>query len=109
MKIRKSDIVTVISGDDKGKTGKVLRALRGENKLIVEGINLVWKHMRKSKDYPKGARIRKEAPISIANVMLVCQSCGKPAKVAMKFLESGEKVRICKKCKETISVAESPK
>jgi large subunit ribosomal protein L24 len=109
MKIKRNDIVMVISGDDRGKTGKVLRVLKDEGRLIVEGINFVWKHMRKSKDYPKGARIRKEAPIAISNVKVVCQSCGKPTKVAMRFLEGGQKLRVCKRCKEAISLEEVPK
>lgn len=102
IRIKRNDIVKIISGDDKGKTGKVLRVLREDSKLLVEGVNFVWKHMRKSQQYPHGARIQKEAPVDISNVMIICQSCSKPTKITYKYLETGEKIRICKKCKEAI-------
>lgn len=101
-KIKKGDTVKVTSGDDKGKTGKVLR-ISDEGRVVVEGINMVWKHMRKSQQHPQGARIQKEATVSIASVMVICQSCGKPARIGMKFLDSGDKVRICKKCKDVVN------
>lgn len=105
--VHRNDLVKIISGDDRGKTGKVLRVLRQDNKLIVEGINFVWKHLRKSQQHPRGARIRKEAPVSISSVMVVCQSCDKPTRIAMRVLPSGEKIRACKRCKGPISVEET--
>ncbi len=103
MHIRRNDIVKVISGDEaaQGKTGKVLRVLDG-GRVLVEGLNMVWKHMRRSQQHPHGARIQKEAPLQVSNVMLVCPACGKATKVAMGPSEGGDKPRLCKKCKSVI-------
>ncbi|MBI4565264.1 MAG: 50S ribosomal protein L24 [Planctomycetes bacterium] len=102
MRIRTHDTVRVISGNERGKTGKVLRLAEGD-RAVVEGLNFVWKHMRRSQQHPHGARIQKEAPIHVAKLMLVCSSCGKPTRISTKRLDSGEKVRVCKKCKATIA------
>jgi large subunit ribosomal protein L24 len=102
MHIRRNDIVQVITGNERGKKGKVLRVI-GEDRVLVEGINFVWKHLRRSQQHPHGARIQKEAPMVAAKLMLVCTSCEKPAKVAHKRLESGEHVRLCKKCRQPIT------
>ncbi|OHB70867.1 MAG: 50S ribosomal protein L24 [Planctomycetes bacterium RBG_16_43_13] len=109
MRIRKNDIVQVISGDDSGKTGKVLRVVPQDGRLLVEGVNLVWKHMRKSQQHPKGARIQKESYIDISNARLICQNCNKPTGVTTKMLDTGEKVRICKKCNEAVKPEEAIK
>ena len=100
MKIRRNDVVKVISGDGaaRGQTGKVIRVLDND-RLLVQGVNMVWKHMRRSQQHPHGARIEKEATVHVSNVMLVCPSCGKAAKVAMGKSEGGDKPRLCKKCK----------
>lgn len=107
MKIRKNDIVQVATGDDsKGKepkTGKVLSVNRETGRILVEGVNFVWKHLRRSQQHPHGARIQKEAPISASNVRIVCQSCSKPTKVALKKLEDGEKIRVCRKCRQAVT------
>lgn len=71
MKIRSGDLVKIMAGDDRGKEGNVLRAIPEKNRVVVEGINLVFKHMRKTKENPKGGRIEKEAPIHVSNVKLV--------------------------------------
>lgn len=106
MRLRKDDIVVVISGDERGKTGKILRLNRERETAIIEGVNFVWKHLRKSQQHPKGARVQREAPLRLSNLMVICQSCNKPAKIAYKKLEGGKKnVRICKKCSEAISPA----
>lgn len=70
MKIRKGDYVQIIKGDEAGKRGKVLRAFPKKNKVVVEGLNYVYKHLKKSQQHPQGGRIQKEAPICVANVML---------------------------------------
>ncbi|HEY3227068.1 MAG TPA: 50S ribosomal protein L24 [Planctomycetota bacterium] len=103
MRIRRNDVVKVISGDEaaQGKTGKVLRVLDG-GRILVEGLNMVWKHMRRSQQHPHGARIQKEAPLQVSNVMLVCPACGKATKVGMSAPAGSEKSRICKKCKTVI-------
>jgi len=102
MKIRKNDIVKVIAGKDKGKTGKVLKLFPAAGKVIVEGINYLKKHSRKTQDNPKGGIIQRESAISISNVAIVCARCSKPSRVGFATLSDGEKARICKNCKETI-------
>lgn len=97
MKVRTNDKVLVTAGKDKGKTGKVIRALPKENKVIVEDVNLRKRHVRPKKEGQKGQVIKKEAPVSISNVRLVCPRCERPAGVGFKFLEK-KKARICKKC-----------
>ena len=93
--VRRNDIVQVISGNDRGKTGKVLRVDRARNRILVEGVRFVTKHLRRSQQHPHGARIKKEAPVDASNVRLVCQSCDKPTRVVWKSLEEGKRVRIC--------------
>lgn len=98
MKIKKGDKIIVISGKDKGKTGKVVNVLSDILKIIVEGINIKKKHMRPKKEGQKGQIIQMAAPISVSNVKLICTKCEKPVRVGYKFLENKNKVRICKKC-----------
>jgi large subunit ribosomal protein L24 len=102
MHIRRNDIVKVITGDERGKTGKVLRVV-AEDRVLVEGVNFVWKHLRRSQQHPHGARIQKEAPMHVAKLQLVCPACEKPAKIGHKTLENGEHVRVCKKCRQPIT------
>ncbi len=103
MRIRKNDIVQVMTGDEKGKKGKVLSVDLRRGRVIVEGVNYVWKHLRRSQQHPHGARIQKEAPISVSDLAVVCPACNKPARVAVKRLESGDKVRVCKKCRGEVA------
>ncbi len=102
MNIKRGDVVQVISGSAlwRGKRGRVLQVLPKENRLIVEGINLVWKHQRPMGRVMQGGRIQKPAPIHRSKVMLVCPHCDKPTRVKMRFLEDGRKVRTCKRCGE---------
>jgi large subunit ribosomal protein L24 len=93
-RIKKDDIVYVRSGDDKGKTGKVLRLL--DDKVVVEGVNVVWKHLKPTQNAPKGGRIQKEAPIHISKVQPVDPRTGKGARVKFKT-ENGEKRRVASK------------
>jgi len=102
-KIRKDDTVYVITGKDKGKTGKVLRVLPKKGRVIVENINLIYKHMRPSQQLQQGGIIKREGPIEITNLMLVCNKCSKPIRVGFTLLEDGRKVRVCKKCGEVMS------
>lgn len=103
MKIKKGDKVKIIAGKDRGKEGKILQVLPDKKKVIVEGINLLIKHVKPRRAGEKGQRIQFPAPLSISNVMLVCPKCSKPVRVGYKILENDKKVRICKKCKEIIS------
>ena len=100
-KIKKGDQVVVISGDDKGKMGKVIKVLPEKERVIVEGVNIVKRHRRFiSADRPHGI-VEMPAPIHISNLMLLCPNCGKKTRVGFRF-EGEKKVRFCKKCNETI-------
>jgi len=103
VKIKMGDTVEVISGNDRGFTGRVRIALPQGNRVIVEGINIVRKHQRPMPSGARGGRteggiIELEASIHVSNVMLICPSCDQRTRVGNKFLESGEKARVCKKC-----------
>ncbi|MGA1796032.1 MAG: 50S ribosomal protein L24 [bacterium] len=102
-KIRKDDTVYVITGKDKGKTGKVLRVLPKKGRAVVENINFIYKHMRPSQQLQQGGIIKREGPIEITNLMPVCNKCSKPTRVGFTVLEDGRKVRVCKKCGEVMS------
>ena len=101
-KIKKGDQVMVISGKEKGKTGKVSRVIPERGAVIVEKLNMVKRHVRPSPKYRHGGIIEKEAPIHISNVMIICEKCKGPVRVGKKILEDGGKVRYCKKCGEVI-------
>jgi large subunit ribosomal protein L24 len=103
MHIRRDDLVRVISGEEAGKVGKVIKLFPGERRALVQGVNYVWKHLRKSADHPHGARIQKEAPLALAKLMLVCQSCNQPSKSKVGKLADGTKTRMCKKCKQPMA------
>jgi large subunit ribosomal protein L24 len=98
MWIKANDTVKVISGEDRGTTAKVLRVNRKLGKLVVEGVNRVYKHVRRSQKNPQGGRLSKEMPIQISNVLLVCEACGAATRVGVRYLENGAKERYCKKC-----------
>jgi len=100
MKIKKGDKVKIIAGKDKGKEGKILQVLFEKNRVIVEGLNLLIKHVKPKRAGEKGQRIQIPAPLNISNVMLICPKCNKPTKIGHKILEDKKKVRVCKKCKE---------
>ncbi len=101
MYLRRNDLVKVISGVYKGKTGKILRVLRDENKVVVQGINLVYKHIRRSQKNPQGGRIQKEAPIPACKVMLVDPKTNLPTRIGFRF-EQGQKVRYAKRSGDPI-------
>ena len=100
--IKKNDTVMVIAGEDKGKTGKVLKVLVDKNRAIVEGVNIVTKSAKPSAKNPQGGRIKMEAPIHISNLSLIDPKSGKPTRIGMKINEDGKKVRIAKKSGEEI-------
>ena len=95
-RIRKDDVVFIRSGEDKGKTGKVLRLIQKEDKVLVEGINMVWKHLKPTQASPKGGRIQKEAAIHISKVQPVDPKTGKGARIKI-VIANGEKRRVAKK------------
>lgn len=100
--IRKGDTAIVLSGKNKGKQGRVLSVLPKKNRVIIEGLNIIKRHMKPNKQYTQGGIIEKEAPIHISNVMLVCPKCNKPTRIANAILDNGKKQRRCKKCDEVI-------
>ena len=102
LKIKRGDLVEVISGKDRGKRGKVLRVIPKERKVIVEGVNMVKRHQRPIPQLREGGIIEREAPIYMSKVMVVCPNCDRRTRVGFKILENGDKVRYCKKCGEII-------
>jgi large subunit ribosomal protein L24 len=102
MHIRTGDTVAVIRGDDKGVKGKVLTIDRELGKLVVEGVNRVYKHVRRSQRNPQGGRLSKEMPVQIANVLLVCPSCNQPTRTGSRVANDGTKERVCRKCGKAI-------
>ena len=105
MKIRRGDNVLVIAGKEKGKTGRVDRQLISENRVVVEGVNLITRHIKPRPGIRQSGRVRQEAPIHISNVMLICNKCGRPTRPGTVNLETSERVRACPKCKEVIDDA----
>jgi large subunit ribosomal protein L24 len=95
--IRKDDIVEIITGDDKGKRGRVLSVDRTKGKLVVEGINRVYKHMRPSRHNPQGGRLSKEMPIDISNVLLIDPQDNRPTRVGVRYNDDGSKERYSKR------------
>ncbi len=98
--LKKNDMVLVLSGDEKGKRGRVLAVNPKKGKVLVEKINIIKRHMKPSKKFTKGGIIEKEATVHRSNVMLICPKCDKSTKSGYKILEGGTKVRVCKKCGE---------
>jgi len=101
-RIKKNDIVQVISGKQKGEKGKVLKVDREKGRIFVEKVNLIKRHLRPTAAHRQGGIIEKEGPVHISNVMLLCPKCKFPTKVGTRLLEDGTKVRICKKCDEIL-------
>lgn len=101
-KIKKNDVVYVLSGRDKGKTGKVFRVMQNQGRALVEGINYVKKHARKTKQDQQAGIVQKESAIQLSNVALYCKTCNKPSRTGVQILADGTKARHCKRCKEVI-------
>lgn len=103
MRIRKGDTVKILKGKDRGKQGKVVKVLRPENRVVIEKVNVVKKHKKKTgQDKDPGGIFEIEAPISVANVMLVCPECSKPTRIGIK-IENKNRYRVCKNCKKLIN------
>ncbi len=103
MALKKGDMVVVKKGKDKGKTGKVLMILPEKNRIIVEKINFVKEFIRpdRSKNI-QGGIMEKEAPLSVANVMVFCSDCGQGVRIKKKLLEDGSRIRVCQKCEMSL-------
>ena len=102
MNVKKGDNVVVLSGKDKGKQGKVLKADPKGGKVIVEGVSVAMKHRKPRKQNEEGGIIKMETPIYASKVMLVCPKCSKPPRPAYRILDDGSKSRVCRKCGEII-------
>jgi large subunit ribosomal protein L24 len=97
LKLRKGDEVVVLAGKDIGKRGEISRVIPGRSMVIVDGVNIVKKHQKQTRQTMQAGIIDKEMPIHISNVALVCKSCG-PTRVGYRFGTDGKKVRVCRKC-----------
>lgn len=100
--VRKGDVVVVLSGEDKGKKGKILSTIPDKGKVVVEGINMATKHKKPRRQTDPGGIIHQETPVFASKVMHVCSKCGRPTRPAYIFLADGTKSRRCKHCKEAI-------
>ena len=103
MRVRKGDLVKVVSGNDRGKQGKILKVFPGSNRIVVEKINMIKRHTRASKDVPQGGIIEKEGPIDASNVMLVCPNTGEPTRIGKDVLSDGSRARVSKKSGEMLN------
>ncbi len=102
MKLRKGDQVLIISGKDKGKKGKIEKVYPKQLKVLIPGVNIYKKHIKKSDQFPQGGKIEVPRPINISKVMLICPKCNKPTRVGF-VIEKKKKFRFCKKCQSRIS------
>jgi large subunit ribosomal protein L24 len=100
--VRKGDLVAVIAGRERGKRGKVLRVLPDEGRVLIEKVNMVKKHQRPTQKLRQGGIIEREGALALANVLLVCGRCDRPARTGIKVLGDERRVRVCKRCGEPI-------
>jgi large subunit ribosomal protein L24 len=101
-KLRKNDMVMVVKGRERGKTGKVLRVLPDEGRVLLERLNVVKRHTRARGAGSPGGIVEKEAPLRICNVMIMCDRCNAPVRVGIKIAADGSKTRICRRCGESL-------
>jgi large subunit ribosomal protein L24 len=104
-KIKKGDMVMVIAGRERGKTGKVLSLRHDDAKVVVEKLNMIKRHTKPSQKARQGGILEREAPVAVSNVMYFCGNCQKAVRLGIKTLEDGRRVRFCKKCKDVIEKA----
>jgi large subunit ribosomal protein L24 len=107
MHVRKDDLVEVITGDDAGTSqsrtiARVLRVLPENGKVVVEGVNRVYKHLRPNRQNPQGGRLSKEMPINASNVLLYCSTCRRGVRTGKRYADDGHKELFCKKCSNTL-------
>src|SRR5713226_4457731 len=114
MHVRKGDMVEVTTGDDAGNTqtptvARVLRVLKDENKVVVEGINRVYRHLKPSRRNAQGGRLSKEMPVAISNVLLYCSTCRRGVRLGRRYGADGHKERYCKKCGTGLGTLSKPR
>jgi large subunit ribosomal protein L24 len=102
MHIRKNDSVMVVTGRERGKTGKVLRVMPDRDAAIIERVNLVKRHTKARGPQQPGGIVEKEAPIRLSNIMLMCDKCNAPVRVGRKIMGDGDKARVCRRCGDPI-------
>jgi len=100
--VKKNDLVMVVAGKEKGKSGRILRVINKKDRAIVERINLIKRHQRPTGQQRQGGIIEREGTIHLSNLMVICEKCNKPIQVGRRFLDGGKKARYCKKCGELI-------
>jgi large subunit ribosomal protein L24 len=101
--VRKNDNVLVTTGKDRGKRGRVLKVLPANNRVVVEGVNMIKRHTKPNPQRQiKGGLVEREAPLHASNVQVVCPECGKATRIGRKVLGDGRKVRICRKCEGVV-------
>ncbi|THB79454.1 MAG: 50S ribosomal protein L24 [Desulfobulbaceae bacterium] len=100
--LKADDQVEVIAGKDKGRVGKVLKVFPAENKATVERINMIKRHTKPREMNQQGQIVEREAPIHVSNLQLICPECTQTGRIGKKILDDGTKVRVCKKCGESI-------
>ena len=100
--VRRGDTVAVIAGKERGKRGKVLRILTAGGRVLVEHLNMIKKHQRPTQKLRQGGIIEREGPLALSNVLLVCGRCDKPVRTGVKVLADGRKLRVCKRCGESV-------
>jgi large subunit ribosomal protein L24 len=101
-KVKRNDLVLVTTGRDRGKTGEVRRVIPREERVVVQGVNLRKRHMRPRTMGQQAGIIEFEAPIHWSNVKVICRACNKPTRIAFRFRDDGQKVRVCKNCSQDI-------
>jgi large subunit ribosomal protein L24 len=101
-KVRKNDTVMIIVGRDRGKTGKVLRVLPVQGRVIVERLNIIKRHTKPRGAASPGGIVEREAPLDISNVMVLCDRCNAPVRIGLKFAADGSRSRICRRCGDVV-------
>ena len=109
MKLSVGDMVKVIRGKDRGVTGKVVSVDHGNNKVLVEGVNMVYKHVKPSQRNPQGGRLHKEMPIHASVVMALCPKTNEPTRIGYRYLDDGSKERFARSSGTSMGVVSPPK
>ena len=100
--VRKGDTVVVVAGKERGKRGKVLRVSPGKGRVLIEHVNMIKKHQRPTQKLRQGGIIEREGPLALSNVLVICARCDKPSRTGVKVLADGRKVRVCRRCGESV-------
>ncbi len=109
MRIKVDDMVVVVCGDDAGQRGKVLAVDARANKVVVEGVNRVYKHVRRSQKNPQGGRLSKEMPVPASNVMVICPKTSQPTRIGYRYLADGSKERFAKRSGASLGIISPPR